>query len=527
MTLERIAAYVSGDPEAPNVLAGANALDRKQVLDDTQPILVPIEIIDQPEAIRRMPDDIRGKILSRRQAEADNSALLRFMRPQSAHPLGRGAVGLVPLTTETGKQLAFAVARAGAGIVVVIEGWLHGFLKSIADTATGLVHLAGSLIHLIIDAVRSVISRQLVGDVKELIGKIRAFSWADLSQALGEWAAGWDAQLKSKDPLVSLHALSYLVGYVMAEAAMLLLSGGALTELKGAFWATRLGQIVKESAALRTIEKGLAKVAEVQHALGTGLGKAAAALRRSRFEKLVRAAELAGTGITWTVAKVKWVLGLATLPADLAQYIAEYIVRNVRQLERFLPRIEMLSDRAKKWLLDCRSPCKRPPGDVVNTLEKTANEDIEAAADVQVPDEPVPDSSPSFTHISKPREQEFLRLMRKVEEDASQSVVADLAVLGDDASFDLVVSWTEHVLERTKSLRRTFREKFPEGDVMHYFLDRYEKKMADALAKRKYEIAHSSHPRMNPQLELETPEAPPHHRPMQLPRPRAGTRGTH
>ena len=130
--------------------------------------------------------------------------------------------------------------------IAFIGGVIQGFLSSLWDTLKGIGELAYSIVKSVF------ITRSVLSDVKELAKAISNMSWDNIKEALGEWAAKWDAKLKSDSPWVSGHAHGYLTGYVMAEAAMLLLSFGASAGLKGALWATRLGQVVKESRAFRT-----------------------------------------------------------------------------------------------------------------------------------------------------------------------------------------------------------------------------------------------------------------------------------
>jgi hypothetical protein len=151
----------------------------------------------------------------------------------------------------------------------------------------------------------------------------------------------------------------------------------------------------------------------------------------------VRAAELTGTGIVWTAGRVMWVLNL---PSHIAMYVAEKMVAHVKQLERFFPRIERLSERGKRWLFGCHSPCKWDPDAVEGVLTKETNEEIEKAAEAapekapdeaddtpsidagDVPNPPIEDEpkvivDPSASRVSRKMMAEYIARQRRSIED--------------------------------------------------------------------------------------------------------------
>lgn len=251
-----------------------------------------------------------------------------------------------------------------------IAGVVHGFLKSLWDALAGIASM-------LYDIGKSLITGRLISDVKALAGSIQKLKWDDIKDAIGKWADEWATKLESESPWVAGHAHGYLTGYVMAEAAMLLLSGGALTELKGAMWGSKLGEIIKGSEALKTIEGTLGKLAEARKLAGGKVDEALIALRKSRAGKAVKVVETGVKAVRWTAATIGAAL---SLPQDVAVWVVEKMVEHAKELEPFFARIKSLTDRAKRWLFGCRSPCKWDADAVRKTMTRLGNDEIEAQA---------------------------------------------------------------------------------------------------------------------------------------------------
>ncbi|EDZ67240.1 hypothetical protein NOC27_567 [Nitrosococcus oceani AFC27] len=375
-TLKHVAAYVSGHPNVPEALGQLNDLPLTTPIPEGQSVIIPIEFIDRPKAFQEMPEAVRSRIISMRKARAQQERYLRFVQVKSGHPLGPGASGLFPVTmalTEAAiesivsalksliEKVGYAIAFAG--------GVIHGFLKSIWDAVSGIAKL-------IYDVLKSIISLELISDVKKLVSSIKKLSWDKITDAVGEWAAGWVEKLQSKNPLVAGHAHGYLTGYVMAEAAMFLLTGGQIAALKGSIWTSKLGQVVKTSRVFKTLETAVAK-AKILRAGSPKFNKAVDTLRQSRLGTAIKAAEVTGAAVVWTADKVAAVL---RLPSSIAGYVVEKAVAHAKQLEPFFERIGELSERAKRWLFGCRSPCEWEAGVVANTMQRLTNDEIEGAA---------------------------------------------------------------------------------------------------------------------------------------------------
>jgi hypothetical protein len=76
-TVGQMAAYLSGNPEMPTVLAELNGLDPRAHVAAAQPLLIPVEFIDRSGAVADMPAKLRRRIAERRQALADHEAFYR------------------------------------------------------------------------------------------------------------------------------------------------------------------------------------------------------------------------------------------------------------------------------------------------------------------------------------------------------------------------------------------------------------------------------------------------------------------
>ena len=158
---------------------------------------------------------------------------------------------------------------------------------------------------------------------------------------------------------------------------MFLLSDGLIEELKGAIWATKLGEALKESRLLRTIDKSLMKAAAAKRRLGAGFEKAVEAVKKSPLGKAVTIAEKTGAAVVWTADMVTSAL---KLPVKVASSVAERVAAQIEQLRPFFRRIEELTDQAKHWLFGCHSPCDWEPDAVVATMNRLTNDTIEELA---------------------------------------------------------------------------------------------------------------------------------------------------
>ena len=360
-TIDKVAAYVSGHPDMPAALAKLNRIPRNQPIPAEQPVIVPVEFIDRPKAFREMPEHVRGRIVAMHEDLAHRARIRRHGKVTSGHPLGPGAFGLIPVTTAAIEATISGLGKVLGKVayaVSFIAGIIHGFLSSLWDALSGIAELAYSI-------VKSVFTLSVVSDAKKLGKVISDMTWEDIKEALGEWAAKWDAKLKSDSPWVAGHAHGYLTGYVMAEAAMLLLSFGATAELKGALWATRLGQAVKESRAFRTLASGIEKAGQASEKARAVLAQTQAALAKTRAVQALAAAR-------------RTVAGALRLPFQVVDNLGAEAIERLAQLsEPLRARIRDLSARAKIWLLGCRSACRVDLEFMRNRLKRMTNKEID------------------------------------------------------------------------------------------------------------------------------------------------------
>jgi hypothetical protein len=271
-------------------------------------------------------------------------------------------------------QTVKGIYNKAAYALAFAAGIIHGFFKSIWDAISGIAQL-------IYGFLRSLLSGDLISDIKDLAGGIQKLLSKEGREAAGEaiatWAAEWDAKLRDPSPWTAGHAHGYLTGYVMAEAAMLLLSFGGTAALKGALWTSRVGKLVKGSRAIETLEKLVAKGASVSRAADARFQRAVDALKANRYGKAaVGAAETTARAITWTARGVAQAL---SLPGRMIVHLTDAAINRVKQLQDLFPRIKALSDRAKWWLFGCHSPCRINVKQIRNTFKNLTDDEIEAA----------------------------------------------------------------------------------------------------------------------------------------------------
>lgn len=237
------------------------------------------------------------------------------------------------------QKVAYGLAFAG--------GILHGFTKSIYDALVGLAELIGGVL-------KSIFTLNVISDVKELAAAIGKMTWEDIKEALGTWADKWATKLNSDSPWVAGHAHGYLTGYVMAEAAMLLMSGGTLAAAKQAVWGSKLGKALQETRAFQAFVKGVEKAGELGGKAKTAVKGAVEAAEKSRLGGVVKTARVAAKVVVWTAEGI----GIAlSLPGEIVKYLSTKVIAQLRRLEPWFGRIERLSKRAKRWLFGCKSPC--------------------------------------------------------------------------------------------------------------------------------------------------------------------------
>ena len=286
---------------------------------------------------------------------------------KAAGSTGSIHVDLWNTVKKVGHYLAYGLAFAG--------GLVHGFLASLYDAVSGLASLVWKV-------VKSVVTGSVISDVEELSDKVGGLKWDDVKDAIGTWAAGWADKLDSDSGWVAGHAHGYLTGYVMAEAAMLLLTGGVLAEIKGAIWGSKLGIAIKETAAFQKLASGIEKIGETGEKVSELTSKMNSALQKSDAGRAVLAA---GRVVEWTA---KGIAKALALPGEIAQYLTDAAIQGLKRLFLLKPelmeRIERFSATIKRWLFGCHSPCEVDLEAIARKLEMTdAQIEKQAAADLE------------------------------------------------------------------------------------------------------------------------------------------------
>ena len=156
----------------------------------------------------------------------------------------------------------------------------------------------------------------------------------------------WREELQIVEPWVAGHAHGYLTGYIMAEAAQLLLTGGAAEALKAVVWESRLAKLLRETSAFKALEEGLQKVGKVKGAVKKTVGTLVSVVAKSKpFVLLAEASRWVGTALLLTAETISEL----TLPA----------INKLRTLsDDALEFLSKLAEPLKRVVLGCESPCK-------------------------------------------------------------------------------------------------------------------------------------------------------------------------
>jgi hypothetical protein len=280
------------------------------------------------------------------------------------------------------KKIYYAAAYG----LAFVGGLVHGFLKSLWDAIAGLANM-------LYEVLKSLVTGHIFSDIKELASKVEGLHWKDIKDAVGAWAAEWADKLDSDSPWTAGHAHGYLTGYVMAEAAMLLIGGGVIEEAKGALWASKLGKGLSKTRAFKNFAKGVAKLGEAGEKAQEVVAKVRQAIRKTPV--VGKAAAVVGTGIVWTVEGVAAALDL---PRKIAHYLTKGIVDGLKRFGGSFERIKHFSERVKLWLFRCHSPCKFDLDAIGEALKLTDEQIVERAEQelgAEAAGKPVPSGKPA------------------------------------------------------------------------------------------------------------------------------------
>lgn len=365
MTLKSVASYISRNPALFEGLVRVNnSIPKDAPIPVGTTVIVPVELIDQDRAWGEMSQPTRKSILSVVRAKYSNDQIERLMQVKPP-PLGPGMYGFLPVMTTALSPVVGAIETIIDALLTIIKkaeygiafaaGIVHGIFASLWDTVSGIAKM-------IYDLIKSILTGELIDDIEKFVSDIKGVTIEKLKDMLGDWAVKWHAKLNSKSAWIAGHAHGYLTGYVMAEAAMLLLTGGAATEAKAAFWTSEVGKAVRASRAFIAAEKNLTKLAEAG-------GKVAKVIEESKkgragvvVKGVVKVVEVAG----WTAETIGEAL---SLPGKIAADVIDKALQHAKQLGPFFKRIGKFADRVKKFIFGCLSPCNWDPATVENLLK--------------------------------------------------------------------------------------------------------------------------------------------------------------
>jgi hypothetical protein len=230
-----------------------------------------------------------------------------------------------------GHWIAYGLAFVG--------GLLHGFLKSIWDAISGLVSTVA-------DVLVSIFTGNVLSDAKELWETLKKITWEDIKEAMGTWADKWATKLNSSSPWTAGHAHGYLTGYIMAEAAQLLLTGGMLAAAKGALWTSRLGKVLKATRAMQAFEKGIEKAGKAGGKVKEAISAAATAIGKTKVFTVLAEAR-------------SWVGKVLLLSTETLEGLSLPAINRLRELsDDALARLKKFAEPVKRVVLGCASPCK-------------------------------------------------------------------------------------------------------------------------------------------------------------------------
>ena len=242
--------------------------------------------------------------------------------------------------------------------IAFIGGLVHGFVKSLWDAVVGLAEM-------IVDLLVSIFTGKVLSDAKELWETVSKMTWQDIKDSVGDWAYKWDKKLNSNDPWTSGHAHGYLTGYIMAEAAQLLVTAGTLTAAKGALWGSRLGKAIQNTRSFKALVSGIENLGGSASKAGKLLGEAREALKATKAFTVLNVAR-------------EWAMRTLKLSADFVKNLSlEAINRLGRLPEAMWKRLARLSEDTKYLIFGCGSLCKCDTEAIRKILMGMTDEDIE------------------------------------------------------------------------------------------------------------------------------------------------------
>lgn len=263
----------------------------------------------------------------------------------------RGQVSSGSFTYEAWKAVKSAAAAVGEFLIgtgAFIGGLLVGALNSIWDLLVGIVDLIG----LIFKLIWSIITLELVNDVKAFWNQISQLTVSDIFDAVSTWL---DQNWNNPSTAKRWYFRGWLIGYIIMEIVMLFLSGGLLTAVK---WAGKSAWVAKLLAKFPQ----LAKIAKAAKALETA----------EPIVKLRQRLSAAGAATSAALAAAqKWVIEVLRVPIHIAKWLTLEGIELLKRLPEWaVERFTHLSATAMRVLLGCASKCKVNLDEIVAYLSK-------------------------------------------------------------------------------------------------------------------------------------------------------------
>ena len=360
-TINDVAAYLSRHPDLPIELAKVNNMSRATPLEEGYPVIVSVDLIDQESAIRDMPEPVRRRIASIREARAMQAQYQRFVKVRSGHPLGPGAVGLIPLTTAaiTG---AIAALKYPAGLIV---GLLKGAWKAVTEIFEGawdLIKTIGKVLYKLITGDIGGIWKMIKGWIKQL-----KLLWEKRGEIASDFMDKWE----NKDPWKRGLFQGEVLGWVMMTVLIVILTAGAgaIAQIAGKWkfvidalkLADRAGDLTTYVRAAGRMPSKATEV--VRNKLGLKAGEVAEKTAGKPTKEVLeqgatrRAQELAAEGLA---AKLRTADGhdikitkdgrmwICTDPCDEFRKRYQRVLENSKGLEEELNQIAKIADPNEK-----------------------------------------------------------------------------------------------------------------------------------------------------------------------------------
>lgn len=229
------------------------------------------------------------------------------------------------------------------GVAAFIVGLLDGAISSILDIFIGVY----DLIVLAKDLIIKIFTGTIISDAKGLWDDLSKVSISDIIDLVGaKWNAPstWD-RWKFR---------GYVIGYAIVEILLLIFSVGAVTAIKWAGKAAKVGKFARYLAELPRVKKFL------------DAGKALSGKGMDAIRAAMKAGEVISEAHGWAAKALR-------LPLGILRRLSQADIEKLKRLPQWVrERFARLADEVKLRLLGCFSPCKVDPDRIVAELKLVA-----------------------------------------------------------------------------------------------------------------------------------------------------------